>query len=299
MPSSKSPVLCSSASDTSLKPRKMKKADFALPTQGASKKEFKKMRRLFNKELETVKNLVIMHIDEVNEELSALRREIKQMNLPVVVSDIKAFTQRMILLECEMKKAFEGMDVPRRFERVDRKLGALSDDLRSLKSAKESEREQRPAREASKSEQPKSGGTPSWEDVLLIDESIGDEEEQPPSKGDPRKEAEEKRPAKRESKRAEDDVRKTQEEIAAYSKKLTKTKHEIFSVGYRIEQAWKKMNDCPKEAKRQIEQLKEEKYRLRQEESNLVKKIDKGKERLRGYWEREHRPGPSRSRGGV
>ncbi|KAK6012793.1 THUMP domain protein [Ostertagia ostertagi] len=87
-------------------------------------------------------------------------------------------------------------------------------------------------------------------------------------------------------------------------KKLTVVRHEIASANYKIDDAWKKSERDPKS----LDKLRELKESRRRSESELLRKIDKTKERMRKSYEQKERqhgahrdqsPRPSTSRGGV
>ncbi|KAK6020887.1 hypothetical protein OSTOST_13451, partial [Ostertagia ostertagi] len=117
----------------------------------------------------------------------------------------------------------------------------------------------------------------------------------------------EERVRRRRKEERPNDSKKLEDELRMFQKKLTVVRHEIASANYKIDDAWKKSERDPKSLDK-LRELKESRRRSREEESELLRKIDKTKERMRKSYEQKERqhgahrdqsPRPSTSRGGV
>ncbi|VDP36675.1 unnamed protein product [Heligmosomoides polygyrus] len=114
-------------------PVKRRKQDFALRQRlHLRTKEYligklDNFSKKIDEELEEVKTVISIHIDEIEREVRSLRDEIRKLKLLHLVGDIKAFLQRMILLECEIERSFEEIGVNQGLERCSKKLELLTE----------------------------------------------------------------------------------------------------------------------------------------------------------------------------
>ncbi|KAK6032296.1 hypothetical protein OSTOST_01531 [Ostertagia ostertagi] len=245
--------------------------------------KFDELWKKIEEELESAKTVINVHVDEIEEEVRNMRGEVKKLNLPQMVNDVRAFTQRMIVLECEIRKSLDETGLKRRLECIERKLSEIS------KAVKPTKTEQLEGRKRLEISSGNSGRRSEESEKTVRSQSRDADAEGRPNEDDIEKE-----------------TRELQAEIAAHSKKLTKTKHELFSLKHRIEQTWKKIESDPDGVKRRIDEMKKEKHQLRKKEDELMKKIELLKDELRSRWEKGRmrhsspQPGPSsQRRGGV
>ncbi|EYC20100.1 hypothetical protein Y032_0023g870 [Ancylostoma ceylanicum] len=258
-------------------PVKRRKRDFtssdSLVTEGQLNSRLAELSKTFIGELEAVKTVINIHVDEIEQEVRNLRSDLQKLNLPQAMNDIKAFMQRMILLECEIKQTLEELGVNRRLERLDKRLDTLHDIKEMVEAWKGERRERRRKRSVS-------AATDVVERARCQVSPVPERQEN-------------------EEERLAQEVKGLQAEMATYNRKLVKTRHEIQAILYRIEEAWKKVDVDPT-AVRRVDDMKKEKHRLRAEESDIRKTIDQIRDRLRECWERQQRQhrspqaGPSR-----
>ncbi|KAK6030756.1 hypothetical protein OSTOST_03102 [Ostertagia ostertagi] len=260
-------------------PPKRRKMDFtsgdSVATVQFVRKKLKKMAVKIEEQVESAKTVINVHVDELEQEIRNLRNEIKKWALQPLLNDIRALTSRMILLEAEIKNAMESLTM--RQNRIERRVDSIPEILTLIKASTRSE-------EPKKEEKP----AESSEGALAVS----------PNEERVRRGRKEERP---------NDSKKLEDELRVFQKKLTVVRHEIASANYKIDDAWKKSERDPKSLDK-LRELKESRRRSREEESELLRKIDKTKERMRKSYEQKERqhgahrdqsPRPSTSRGGV
>ncbi|VDL78854.1 unnamed protein product [Nippostrongylus brasiliensis] len=190
--------------------------DDSLPTRKFVKSRFENLSRKSNKKIEETRSLINMHVDELEEQVSKLREEVRGWGVVPLMKDMKAFTTRMILLEAEMKHAFQEMDFSRRLDRLEKKLSVLPEILEAMKSL------QKPGSDSPEEER-KEDPEPD-----IIDFDIAPYEEE--LKDIARRNTREDRPVVDE---------KVQEELRDCHRLLTENRNETFVVKHRIEEARK------------------------------------------------------------
>ncbi|WKY08752.1 hypothetical protein Q1695_007905 [Nippostrongylus brasiliensis] len=240
--------------------------DDSLPTRKFVKSRFENLSRKSNKKIEETRSLINMHVDELEEQVSKLREEVRGWGVVPLMKDMKAFTTRMILLEAEMKHAFQEMDFSRSLDRLEKKLSVLPEILEAMKSL------QKPGSDSPEEER-KEDPEPD-----IIDFDIAPYEEE--LKDIARCNTREDRPV---------DDEKVQEELRDCHRLLTKNRHETFVVKHRIEEARKNFVKDPR-MERRVSELRKEKIRLREEEVELREKVNKLQKQLRRNWERNEAP---------
>ncbi|KAL6738616.1 hypothetical protein Aduo_012145 [Ancylostoma duodenale] len=197
---------------------KRRKRDFtskeSVVTEAHLDNKLEELSTTLSDELEAVKTVINIHVDEIEQEVRSLRSDMQKLNLPQAMNDIKTFMQRMILLEGEIKQTLEELGINRRLERLDKRLDTLLDSKETLEALKAPRNETKSKR--SEMAPP---------DLVGKDVRVKSKETPAPERG----ENDEERTAK--------EVKGLQAEMATYNRKLVKTRHEIRTILYRIEEA--------------------------------------------------------------
>ncbi|KAL6734582.1 hypothetical protein Aduo_005108 [Ancylostoma duodenale] len=108
--------------------------------------KLEELSKTLSDELEAVTTVTNIHMDEIEQEVRSLRNYKQKLNLLQAMNDIKAFMQRMILLECEIKQMLEELGISRRLERLDKRLDTLHDIKETLEALKAPSKESKSKR---------------------------------------------------------------------------------------------------------------------------------------------------------